>query len=104
MKNKKPTRSFATKNKKTPMPKSSIQISIAITFTISTTLIFLFFSKETVTISPVTEFHSDSQNFIESQKSVLSETIQPSQTTQERILDKLAEINRLNQILQGLPV
>lgn len=104
MKNKKPTHSFDAKNQKTPVRKPSIQVSIAITFTISTTLTLLLFSKETITISPVTGFHSDGQNFYESQKSALSETIQPSQTTQERILDKVAEINRLNQILHGLPV
>jgi hypothetical protein len=104
MKNKKPTLSFDAKNQKTPVRKPSIQVSIAITFTISTTLTLLLFSKETITISPVTGFHSDGQNFTESQKSALSETIQPSQTTQERILDKVAEINRLNQMLQGLPV
>jgi hypothetical protein len=104
MKNKKPIRSFDMKNQKTPTRKPSIQISIVITFTISTTLTLLLFSKETITISPVAEFHSDAQNFTESQKSALSEIIQPNKTTQERILDKVAEINRLNQILQGLPV
>jgi subtilisin-like proprotein convertase family protein len=104
MKNKKTTRSFDAKNQKTPTRKPSIQVSIAITFTISTTLTLLLFSKETITILPMTGFHSNSQNFTESQKSTLSETIQPNQTTQERILDKVAEINRLNQILHGLPV
>ena len=104
MKNKKLKRSFDTKNQKTPTRKPSIQVSIAITFTTSATLTLLLFSKETITISPVTGFHSDGQKFTESQKLVLSETIQPSQTTQERILDKVAEINHLNQMLHGLPV
>jgi hypothetical protein len=109
MKNKTPVPQSRTKNRKTTTKKPTVQVSIAFTFTIGVTLTFLLFSRETIIISPTSVFQSDSNHHIaESSRPAFSEIIQPKsegiQAVLERILDKTAEINRLNQIIHGLPV
>jgi hypothetical protein len=103
MKNKKLHQPFHVKNPKTPARKPLIHISIAVTATITATLAFFPFNKKPIMISPLIGFHFGN-NVVEPPPQTLPERIQPNQTTQERILDKVAEINRLNQILHGLPV
>jgi hypothetical protein len=103
MKNKKLTRSFHMKNPKTPAQKPLIRISIAVTFTITATLTLFPFNKKPIIILPLIGFHFGN-NVVEPPTQTFSETIHPNQATNERILDKVAEINRLTQMLHGLPV